>query len=144
MPSRKRDSLLWKHLSIALCVLFAGFLILMVIIANRGEGDQWWSFIHRIPYGDKFGHVGLMATLGFLCNLAFARKPLCIAPNRATILLATIISIEECSQHFIPSRNFDPLDLASNLVGLTLGQWTAFTFLKIIHPTHRSPSPHTP
>ena len=59
---------------------FILFMVMIVIIANRGEGDRWWSFIHAIPYGDKLGHVVLMGTLGLLCNLVFTPRPLRFLP----------------------------------------------------------------
>ena len=97
----------------------------MVIIANRGEGDRWWPFIHNIPYGDKLGHVGLMATLSLLCNLAFAKKPLSFLPSRITLILFLIVTLEEISQTFIPTRTPDPLDWLADLIGLALGQLSA-------------------
>ena len=105
----------------------------MVTVANRGDGDRWWSFIHDIPFGDKLGHIGLMATLSLLCNLAFSKKNLSFRPSRLTLTLALIISLEEISQAFIPTRNFDPLDWLANLIGLTLGQLFAH-YLRTFYP----------
>ena len=104
----------------------------MVIIANRGEGDRWWPFIHNIPYGDKLGHVGLMATLSLLCNLAFAKKPLSFLPSRITLILFLIVTLEEISQIFLSTRTYDPLDLLANLIGLAIGQSAASISRKAI------------
>ena len=107
---------------------FIAFLIAVVLIANRGEGGQWWPFLEHIPYGDKLGHIGLFGTLSFLCDLAFpgrrfGRRRLFITTT--TIVLPTIISLEELSQLFIPFRNFDILDWLADLIGLAAGQTAA-------------------
>lgn len=116
--------------------VFAGcfilFVLLIVTIANRGEGDRWWSFIHSIPYGDKLGHVGLMGTLCLLCNLAATPRRYRFLPHyitRVTFVLLVIVTLEELSQAFIPTRNCDPLDSLADLVGLALGQFAA-TFIR--------------
>jgi hypothetical protein len=109
---------------------FILFMILIIAIANRGEGDRWWSFIHHIPYGDKLGHLGLMGTLSLLCNLAFSPRPFPFLPSsitRVTFILFLLISLEEISQAFIPTRTCDPLDWLADLTGLALGQLAAQT-----------------
>lgn len=112
---------------------FILFMLMIVTIANRGEGDRWWSFIHGIPYGDKLGHVGLMGTLCLLCNLAFPPRLLRFLPSfitRVTFILFVLVTLEELSQAFIPTRSCDPLDWLANITGLALGQITATAFLK--------------
>lgn len=117
-----------RHLLKALALSFILFLIVIVTIANRGEGGRWWSFIHSIPYGDKLGHIGLMGTLGLLCNLAFPSRPVPFLPNfitRVTFLLFLLVTLEELSQAFLPTRSCDPLDWLADLTGLALGQLAA-------------------
>ncbi len=60
-----------RYLARAAAFGFIAFLIAAVVIADHGQGAQWWPFINRISFGDKLGHLGLFGTLGFLCNLAF-------------------------------------------------------------------------
>lgn len=45
---------------------FGLFIIAVIVIADRGQGANWWPFLERIPYGDKFGHVGLFGKQGLL------------------------------------------------------------------------------
>ncbi len=114
--------------------IFAILLVMIIAIANRGDGGQWWSFINSIPYGDKLGHVGLMGTLGLLCNLAFTPRYLCrfsIPITHITALLLLLVTLEELSQAFISTRNYDPLDLLANTAGLALGQLSAILLRKI-------------
>ena len=124
---------------------FILFMFLIVTIANRGEGDRWWSFIHAIPYGDKLGHVGLMGALCLLCNLAFTPRRFRVLPafiTRVTFVLFALVTLEELSQAFIPARSCDPLDWLADLVGLTLGQLAATAIRK----NHHNPATfnHTP
>jgi len=113
-----------------------GFLIITaVVIANRGEGDSWWSFIHHIPYGDKIGHIGLSATLSFLCNLAFPNFRIRHLPRlltATTFVLFILISLEEISQAFIPTRSCNFFDWLADLVGLAIGQISAITLLRFL------------
>lgn len=107
---------------------FVLFMLLIITIANRGDGDRWWSFIHQIPCGDKLGHIGLMTTLALLCNLAFLPRPVSFLPQfitRTTFVLFVIVTLEELSQAFLPTRTCDPLDWLADLTGLTLGQLAA-------------------
>jgi polysaccharide biosynthesis protein VpsQ len=112
---------------------FILFMLVIVTIANRGEGDRWWSFIHGIPYGDKLGHVGLMFALCLLCNLAFAPCRFRFLPSfitRVTFVLFALVTLEELSQAFISTRSCDPLDWLADLVGLSLGQIAASAIRK--------------
>ncbi|MDE0836321.1 MAG: hypothetical protein OSA84_08225 [Akkermansiaceae bacterium] len=75
---------------------FVAFLIAAVVVANRGEGAQWWPFLDKIPYGDKFGHIGLFGTLGFLCNLAFQNRRITRLGKfvtKTSLVLLVIISL---------------------------------------------------
>ncbi len=112
---------------------FGFFIIAAVIIANRGEGGKWWSFIHSIPYGDKIGHIGLFGTLSFLSNLALPNFRIRHLPRfitATTFVLLILISLEEISQAFIPTRSCDLFDWLADLTGLAIGQITAISFAR--------------
>ncbi|MGJ8642803.1 MAG: VanZ family protein [Luteolibacter sp.] len=128
-----------RHLIRAAAAGFILFIISAVIIANRGEGDNWWSFIHDIPYGDKVGHVGLMGTLCFLSNLAFPCRSIRIPSGLvtpATLTVFTLVSLEELSQAFIPNRNCDLFDWLADLTGIIVGQTAALLIIRF----RRAPS----
>jgi len=119
-------------------ILAGGFILFMLVIvtiANRGEGGRWWAFIHSIPCGDKLGHVGLMGALCLLCNLAF---------TRVTFILFTLITLEELSQAFIATRTCDPIDWLADLTGLALGQMAATGIRKGFHKMSPTTINHTP
>jgi hypothetical protein len=122
-------SLPLRRLAAPLAALaFITFFLVIIRIANRGEGDQWWAFIHHIPYGDKVGHLGLVGTLSFLCNLASRRwkwniRPRWITP--ATFVLLILLTGEEIAQAYQPHRTCDLYDWLADLAGLAAGQWLA-------------------
>ena len=107
---------------------FISFFLIIIGIADRGEGYQWWAFIGRIPYGDKVGHLGLVATLALLCNLAFPPRPATRWTRfitLTTLVLLVLLSLEELAQTFIPTRTCDVFDWLADLAGLALGQASA-------------------
>lgn len=108
---------------------FVIFLIWIVVIADRGNGTPWWSFIiDRIPCGDKVGHLGLIGMMSFLCNLAFSSRKSGFLPRfitLTTLILLVLLSMEELSQGFIKTRHLDFYDWLADLSGLALGQFIA-------------------
>lgn len=117
-----------RHAARIAAFLFIAFLLVVVSIANRGEGGNWWAFLGRIPYGDKLGHVGLMGGLSFLCNLAFPPRRRDsyrrFIPTTSLVILV-IVSAEELTQAFIPTRTCDLFDWLADVVGITAGQLLA-------------------
>ena len=113
---------------------FVIFIITIIVIADRGQGDQWWAFVARIPYGDKVGHLGLIGTLSLLCNLAIQPRPYAWLPRfitLTTLVLLVLLSLEELAQAFIPSRTCDLFDWLADLIGLALGQMAAAGLARI-------------
>lgn len=114
--------------AILAAVAFIIFFVWIVVIADRGNGTPWWSFIGKIPYGDKVGHLGLIGTMSFLCNLAFpSRRPdfLKRFVTVTTLVLLVPLSLEELSQGFIATRTLDFYDWLADLTGLGIGQFSA-------------------
>ena len=107
---------------------FVIFLLLVVAVADRGEGARWWSFLDRVPYGDKFGHVGLIGVLSFCCNLSFPsrqRSGIRRFVSTTTLVLLVLVTAEEIAQAYNPHRTCDLLDWLADLVGLGAGQAAA-------------------
>jgi hypothetical protein len=129
-----------------LAACFVLFMLVICTIANRGEGDRWWSFIHGIPYGDKLGHVGLMGALCLLCNLAVTPRRYRFLPpfiTRVTFILFVLVTLEELSQAFISTRSCDPLDWLADLAGLALGQLAASAIRYNFHKSSPITLKHT-
>ena len=120
-------SILFRRLAVAGALAFLAFFVWIVIIADQARGVPWWSFIGRVPHGDKVGHFCLVGTMSFLCNLAFPSRKHRIATT-ATLVLLALLSLEELSQAFVPSRHLDLLDWLADLAGLAAGQTSAAIF----------------
>ncbi|OYV06562.1 MAG: trypsin [Verrucomicrobiales bacterium VVV1] len=115
-----------------LALSFFAIFVLIVLVANRGEGNRWWGFLVRHEYGDKIGHLGLVGTLCFLGNLALTLRHIPRLPRfitTVTFILLSLLTIEELSQAFIPTRTCDLFDWLADLCGLALGQ-TAALFVR--------------
>ncbi|MEI6177909.1 MAG: VanZ family protein [Verrucomicrobiota bacterium] len=124
---------------------FIVFMIVIIIIADRGEGSRWWAFIDHIPYGDKVGHLGLIGTLSLLCNLAISPKKYAFLPRfitLTTLILLVFLSLEELAQAFIPTRTCDVFDWLADLAGLALGQFAAAALSRQLCPQNRTQDSH--
>ena len=117
-------------------VIFTTAFLSIVVIADRGHADLFWSVVGRVPCGDKLGHLGLVGTLSFLLNLLLEGRP---APGRfgammlGSLLLLAFMTLEEASQAFIPHRSFDLLDGLANIVGVFCGEGLV-RMLPVRHP----------
>ncbi|MEO5915708.1 MAG: VanZ family protein [Luteolibacter sp.] len=119
-----------RPLAVLAATGFIVFFIWIVAIADRGNGTPWWSvIIDRLPYGDKVGHLGLIGTMSFLCNLAFPSRKLAGFITIATLVLLIALSLEELSQGFVKTRHLDFYDWLADLAGLAIGQFCAMGFL---------------
>jgi polysaccharide biosynthesis protein VpsQ len=104
----------------------------IIYLANHG-GGRFWTFITDIPGGDKLGHIGLVGTLSLLLNIVLRGRR---APGSfsgimlGSLIVATVMTLEEFSQAAFPSRSRDLLDGIANLVGAAAGECLARFFLR--------------
>ena len=80
--------------------------------------------ISAVPFGDKAIHFSLMVLLSCLLYYSLNQRRINILGRNllfSSLLLATGITIEEISQAFIPSRNFEIMDMVCNYAGIYLG-----------------------
>ncbi len=98
------------------------FLIAVIYAANMGMVEfKVFAWVNSMRYGDKISHFLLLGTMAFLLNLALGLKDFKLF--RRTWLLGSgilffVIFLEECSQYFIPNRNFDLMDMLCNTLGI--------------------------
>ena len=115
---------------------FILFIFYTIYLANNAAHDHiFFVFVKWLPYGDKFGHLGLIGTLALLVNLAiglkvfrgwyFGRTPILLG----TIIISILVILEEFSQLFLINRTFDLGDLAFDFIGIVLANWAAATWL---------------
>ncbi len=115
--------------------LYIFMVLLIIALANLGD-DRFIShlkqIVYLVPYGDKWGHFILMGLLAFFVNLLFKCKKLKIFKLsflKGSVIILTIVTLEELSQIFIESRSFDLLDLTFDYLGILLfGQLALWYF----------------
>ena len=86
------------------------------------------GIIAKLPHFDKFGHFILLGGLSFISVLTIspyfkssARK----ATFKITTVILVIITIEELSQAFIPTRTLSLADYLSGVAGVLLAAYLA-------------------
>lgn len=118
-----------KWLSVAFFA-FVGF-----VLFSATFGLTWFKlFLYYVPHGDKFGHFVLVGGLAFCANVLLKLKTTRLFNHDfllGSLLVFIFMTFEEFSQIFIPTRNFDLLDLFCNYFGiLTIGYLAYLTDVK--------------
>lgn len=114
--------MLFKLLTAAAASIFI-FVITIVGLETPG-GLLVKEIIASIPYCDKVIHFSLMVLLSVLLYYALNQRKVNILGHEvlfSSLLLAIGITFEEFSQAFIPSRNFEIMDMVCNYAGIYLG-----------------------
>ena len=113
MVSRMR---IWKIATL----LFGALLALIVLLANQGFS---FRLVYALPGGDKTAHFLLMGSLAFLANMAlrgsmwrYGRLALPLGGSA----VAALVTLEEMSQFFIPTRTLSLGDLLADYAGILL------------------------
>ncbi len=113
-----------------LTLLFAAFIVAIIVLADMGHLPWPLRSIEQIPYGDKIGHFVLIGILGFLVISTLFQ----VLPNRdpkrvaviAALILALIFTVEEASQGPIVGRDASWTDLFANFAGITVFSFLAY------------------
>ena len=104
-----------------LVILFAGFLALIVYLANQGRLYDYVPNVNDYPGADKICHFLLMGTMALLANLALGGRKVQLAsksPYLGSLIVLILVTLEEFSQLFVSSRSFDLLDLSFDILGI--------------------------
>ncbi len=112
-----------RWIPFVLWLLFVGTII---TCANLSIARPLFDFVGRHPGSDKVAHALGMLTLAFTLNYALRARtvPLkCCRVQLGGLIVAVVMTIEECSQIWIPSRSFDLLDLTANYIGILCAGW---------------------
>ncbi|GAA5219045.1 VanZ family protein [Corallincola platygyrae] len=113
--------LLYK-ISAAIAVMFFAFIVWVIYMANTGTSSVFFDFIRSIPYGDKYGHVGLFGFLTLVSVIGFKFRSFSVGRldiYYGAALVVAFALLEELSQAFIPSRTFELIDLAADATGIS-------------------------
>lgn len=103
----------------------------IVVLADTGGLQPIVAWIATVRGGDKIAHFLIMGTWAALAVLALGRRR---SPRRAAQLgggcVGVLVLAEEISQHWIPTRSFDLLDLMADALGIAIGTALAHGWLR--------------
>jgi polysaccharide biosynthesis protein VpsQ len=108
-----------KILTFVYILLIAG----IIIVANFKSTHYLLKFGGGIPYFDKIAHFFLMGGFSFLVNLVLQARTFSVRKARfllGTVIVLTVVTIEEISQIFVAGRSFDYGDLVADYLGILL------------------------
>ena len=111
-----------------LTVLYILALAAIIYMADHKEYESVFTPIKAIPFHDKLGHFFLMGLLSFVVNSSFPglRVKLWSTVLKGSLIVASLVTLEEFSQLFITFRSFDPGDLLFDYLGIIIFGELAF------------------
>lgn len=86
------------------------------------------EYLYFIPNVDKVGHFTLFGVLSFFINKALGCRQRNVLGNVVlvgSLWVISFVTLEEFTQIFIESRNFDITDLMYDMVGIYAGGFLA-------------------
>jgi VanZ family protein len=123
----------WKWAALA----FAGILVAIIVMADTHSLPRFITDIYNAPGGDKVGHFVLMGTMAFLANLALRARVVKIASLNillGSLIVTTLVALEELSQNFFPGRTPALDDFTASLAGILVLGWLATKITKPNNP----------
>jgi len=109
-------------IALLLLVIFLCFLIGLTILKSNNLSPELFSIAQNIPHHDKVGHFVLMAILAYLASAAIVpwlkNKKFKHPELIIVTLLIILITLEESSQYYFPSRSCSWLDAAAGIIGV--------------------------
>ena len=112
-----------------LTTVYVLLLVVIIYMADHREYEPLFNHIKVIPFHDKLGHFFLMGMLSFVVNLSFSNQKIKLwglSILRNSLVVASLVTLEEISQLFIAFRSFDLGDLFFDYVGIILFGQLAF------------------
>ena len=112
--------------------LFITFIAYILYAANVGHEIFFFKILKSVPMGDKLAHIVLIGTLAFLVNLLLQVKTFKIRKRElllGSLIVFGLVTVEEFTQIYIPTRSFDLVDLMANYIGIGIASWLNFNYL---------------
>lgn len=109
-----------------LSLSFFLFISYIIFLADTADYNFAFRIVGHVPYGDKIAHAVLYGMMALLLNYALGFRSYKVSergfPNLqlGAIIVLIFATLEEFSQHYIPSRTFDLWDLGADFVGVVL------------------------
>lgn len=103
--------------------LFLLFIFWIIWQADSKGTNYLFRWVDSIPFKDKWGHFSLYGTLALMLDFALKSRHWLLFKIRiptAAILVITFAIVEEITQLWIPSRNFDLIDIMADFAGVFL------------------------
>ncbi|MFZ5819873.1 MAG: VanZ family protein [Chloroflexota bacterium] len=111
-------------------LLFALFVLAIILLADTGLLPGALQFVHSIPYGDKVAHFLLIGVLCFLLSWTAIQSYPHTRPGHIVALvclaMVLIFGVEEASQGPIRGRDASLFDLSADYVGIVVFGWLAW------------------
>lgn len=104
-----------------LTIVYVCVLAVLVFLADKRTTQYLFKPLRNLPYGDKIGHFLLMGFFSFLLNLALNARTVSAWKFNyllGSLIVLTVVTIEEFSQIFIRGRTFDAGDLVADAAGI--------------------------
>lgn len=102
--------------------------LFIIYLADRGLLKAVYRFIGVHPGSDKLGHFVLIGGSAGLLNLALGLRTVRWCGRGwllGSVIIVIFCTLEEISQHWLPARSFDLLDLAGDYAGIFCFGWLA-------------------
>jgi len=103
-------------------------LLAIVVAADRAALPRPVQRLYAFPGGDKVGHAVLVGGLTFVAGLGFTSRTRPAAGVRVPVsplIIAVLVTVEEATQAWFPSRTLSVLDLLASYAGILLGAGAA-------------------
>lgn len=113
----------WLRFGAVLAVVFGA-----IFAADVGGATLLFDWVKEHPGSDKIGHFILLGSLSFSLNIALRGRRQPIGrwrPNLGGLAVGVIITLEEISQIWISTRQFEWADLVANYAGIACADWLA-------------------
>ena len=97
------------------------FILVGIIFLADVRGTNYFSFVRKVPFGDKIGHFLLMGMFSFLLNFSFNAKTVRLWLFKyllGSLIVFGLVTLEEFSQIFVRGRTFDFTDLIFDYAGI--------------------------
>ncbi len=104
-----------------LILMYVVLIIGVIVLVDQGDYQYLLRWVYLIPFGDKVGHFFLVGFLAALANLWWDCACWQVGKFsllKGSVIVATIMTLEEFSQYFIKTRTFDLGDLSCDYVGI--------------------------
>ena len=101
--------------------LWVALLGLIIYLANSNALPEFFEIVRQLPGGDKAGHFFLLGVASLLANLCLKASHWQLGRLRllrGSVIVGTIITIEECTQIMSPHRSFSASDMFFNFAGI--------------------------